>query len=257
VSTTQPNRLQLPDLSEIIHVLGEVGTKPAMPTEVLELIGLSGKEDQAPMANAPSRWQSAVKVALDYEGTYLRQLLDGTYDRLPPGPRRRLNEARNCVATAFVNRVLHLDRPDPDEQVQELSAASDYDKMRPAAENLRNVGLDARRMLMDPQLGNELALQLGNIDPERRRFELADLAIDVVTATDYLLYVIAGRSPTSNRRFSAEADLGGSPPIRSSPQDSNAEEDLRYRRALDSRAAAVGIGGRLLRALRSETALPF
>lgn len=253
----QPDRLQLPDLSEIIHVLGQVGTKPAMPTEVLELIGLAGQEEQAPMANAPSRWQSAIKVALEFEGTYLRQLLDGTYDRLSPGPRRRLNEARNCAATAFVNRVLHIGRPDPDEQVQELSSASDYEKMQPAAENLRGIGLDARRMLMDPQLGNELALQLGTIDPERRRFELADLAIDVVTATDYLLYLIAGRSPSSHRRFSAEADLGVPTAIRSSPPDSNADEDLRYRRVLDSRATAVRLGGRLLRALRSETVFPL
>ena len=63
------------------------------------------------MANAPSRWQSAIKVALEYEGTYLRQFLDGTADRLTPSSRRQLDKARNCAAIAFVNRVLQDGNP--------------------------------------------------------------------------------------------------------------------------------------------------
>jgi hypothetical protein len=253
----QPVRLQLADLIEIIHVLGEIGTKPAMTTEVLELIGLAGQEEQAVLANASSRWQSAIKVALEYEGTYLRRLLDGAYDKLSPGPRRQLNEARQCAATAFVNRVLHIGHPELDDQVGQLHSARTYEQMRPAAENLRGIGLDARRMLMDPQLGNELALQLGTIDPERRRFELADLAIDVVTAADYLLHLVDERSSSSQQKFSAERDLGTNAPSNPDLSGNNADGDLRYRRVLDSRAAAVRLGGRLLRVLRSETVTPL
>ena len=255
--TTQSARLQLPDLSDIIHVLGTVSPEPAVPTEVLKLIGLAGKEEQAATSTASSRWQCAIKVALDYEETYLRRLLDGAYDKLPPGPQRELNEARHHVATAFVNRVLHAGHPELSDQVEQLHRARNFDQMKPATEHLRSIALDARRMLMDPQLGNELALLLGTIDPERRRFELADLAIDVVTSTDYLLHLIDGRSSSSHTNFSAERDLGPASVSRPIPSNNSDDEDLRYRRVLDSRATAVRLGGRLLRALRSETVTPL
>ena len=117
------------------------------------------------------------------------------------------------------------------------------------------MGLDTRRMLMDPQLGTELALQLG-IDPERTRDELVNLAIDVVTATDYLLWLVDDKPLQSRTGLSAEKDLGPA----ASPSDSagrSSEDDLRYRRVLDARAVAVRLGGELLRELRSATVAPL
>lgn len=254
---TQHIKLKLADLTEIVHVLGTQAIKPpSLPSDVLELIGLAHFMEEG-SGNPASRWQSAIQIALDSEDDCLRRFLDGAYDRLLPGPQRQLNEARLNAATAYVKRVLFDGRPELNDQVDKLHAARDYGHMRPAAENLRSVALDARRMLMDPQLGDELALQLGTIDPERRRFELADLAINVVTATDYLLYLIDGRLLDSSEDFSAETHLGGHATSRSNPSDDRDDEDLRYRRSLDSRAAVVRLGGRLLRALRSETVAPL
>jgi hypothetical protein len=257
VVTTQSVTLELPDLSELIHVLGEVGPKSTLTTEVLELIGLSGQEEQAATSTASSRWQAAIKVALESEGPYLRKLLDCTCDKLPPASKRMLNEARVDAATAFVNRVLHTNHPELGDQVGQLASARDYGGMKLAAENLRSIALDARRMLMDSQLGNELALQLGTIDPEQRRFELADLAINVVTVTNYLLYLIEGRPSDTPENFSAEQSLGN-PSVRSPiPPSQKEDADLRYRKVLDAHATAIRFGGRLLLALRSETVTPL
>jgi hypothetical protein len=250
-------KLELSDLSEIIHVLGTKAIKPStLPVEVLELIDLAHFMD-ATSGNPPSRWQAAIKIALEAESGCLRRFLDGVNDRLLPGPQEELNKAREDAATAYVKRVLFDGHPELNDQVDKLNEARGYGQMRPAAEEVRNVALDARRMLMDPQLGNELALQLGTIDPEHRRFELADLAVNVVTAADYLLYLIDDRSEDSDEGFSAETHLGGGASVTSQPTGKKVDDDLRYRRALDSRAAVVRLGGRLLRALRSETVAPL
>jgi hypothetical protein len=251
---TQRVLLKLSDLSDVIRVLGKASTNTAAPEEILQVLNLHGQQEQAAMQNATSRWQAAVKVALESESNYLCRLLDEVCERLPAGPRREVITARQDVAIAYIERILNggRDHPELGDQVEELHMAQDYESMQQAAAKLRDIGLHARRMLMDPQLGGELALQLGTIDPERRRLELADLAIDVVSATDYLLSLAREPVRDSRRSFSIERDIGAPASSVVSPE-SPSDHDLRYRRALDSRAAAVRLGGRLLRGLRRET----
>jgi hypothetical protein len=250
-----PDPVELPDLREVIRTLGAVSPNPSATAQALQAVGLYGQEEQAVEQNATSRWHSAIKVALENEGAYLRSLLNESCARLPKQSRRKVEEAVRNAGIAYVERILHVAHPELHDQVETLHRSRTYSEIRTAAGELRDVGLEARRMLMDSQLGTELALQLGTIDPGRRREELANLAIDVVTATDYLLSLVDDHPLQSRKNFLAENDLGP----QASPIDSagrSLDEDLRYRRVLDSRAAAVRLGGQLLRELQSATVAP-
>lgn len=247
-------RVELSDLGDVIEVLGTVSPSPTAPSQVLELLKLNGKQQIAALEKADNRWQAAVQVALEYEDDYLVRLLTLVRADLSPRRCRDLDEALSSAAATYVRRLLRAEHPELSDQVDALISAGTYLDMRSAAGDLRRVALDARRMLMDPQLGTELGLQASALDAERRRLELADLAIDVVTAADYLLNLIREPSAAEGPRYSAEHDHGDSQ--RSRQSDDQDWDDLRYRRALDARATLVRLGGRLLHILRRDSASP-
>ena len=247
-------RVELSDLGNVIDVLGTVSPDPAAPSRVLELLELNGKQQIAALERADNRWQAAVQVALEYEEDYLVRLFAAVRADLTPRRCRDLDEALSSTAATYVRRLLRAEHPELSDQVDTLISAETYTNMRSAAEDLRRVALDARRMLMDPQLGTELGLQASAVDAERRRLELADLAIDVVTAADYFLNLIRESSAAESSRYSAEHDHDDSQ--RSRQSDDQDWDDLRYRRALDARAALVRRGGRLLHILRRDSASP-
>jgi hypothetical protein len=247
--------LELSDLRELIRTLGKVSPDPRTVGQALEAVGLYGLQSHIDGVPATELWHSAVKVALDNGGTHLRSLLAEACARLPEERRRKIGEAVYSAGIAYVERALFPGNNRRQDQVENLSCSRTYAEIRTAARDLRNMGLDARRMLMDPQLGTELALQLG-IDPERTRDELVNLAIDVVTATDYLLWLADDKPLQGRTGLSAEKDLGAAA-LPSDPAGRSAEDDLRYRRVLDARAVAVRLGGELLRELRSATVAPL
>jgi hypothetical protein len=126
--------------------------------------------------------------------------------------------------------------------------------MQKAATELRRTALNIRRLLMRPVLTDKF-LQLAPtvLDPEFRRMELADLAVDVVTATDYLLSLLGAPASLSSRLVldsEAGSDRGHG------TADIDALDRLNRRR-LDARSTAVRLGMRLLGALRSDVANPL
>jgi hypothetical protein len=247
-------RVELRDLDHVVEVLGEVSPDTAAPYRALEHISLNGKQQTAILEKADDRWQAAVQVALEYEQDYLARLFDFVRRGLTPARQHKLDEALSSVDDMYIRRVIRAEHPEVGDQVDTLMRSRSYDEMRAATGALRQLALDVRQMLMDPLLGTELGLQVSAVDAERRRFELADLAIDVTTATDYLLNIIAESPANERSRYSAERDHGSNPrPQQSYDEDRN---DQRYRRALDARATAVRLGGRLLRVLRRESVLP-
>lgn len=252
MSRSEDYRITVRDLNGVITTLSRVRPERQHTTDVLYTLKLLGQEEAAHMDTAKDRWRAAINVVLAQEGDFLHSFFDIVREDLPPGPLRELNHALVAVGNVYVQRILRTEHPQLGDQVEELHSAGTFTAMKPRAESLRRIALNARRMLMDPQLGVELVEQLGTVDPERRRLEIADLAIDVVTATDYLLHLVNQDEHTSRATYSA-----GSGTSSSNRAIEGENEDARFARALDSRAAAVRLGGRLLYALRQDTVAPM
>jgi hypothetical protein len=136
-------------------------------------------------------------------------------------------------------------RPHLGDQAEQLLTATDTAGMMEAAQALRLTALDMRQRLMRP-LPKDISDQkdLSTPDPELRRTELADLAVDVVTAADYLLRLLAAPAVTTSRfTLAGEADAG---------RFDEESFDRLTRRRLDARGTAVRLGMRLLAELRSD-----
>lgn len=127
-------------------------------------------------------------------------------------------------------------------QVDELLEACAPEQVLAAAARLRRTALGVRRLLADPFAARVLAVLpeepgVPPQDPGQLTARLADQAVNVVTALDYLLGLLAPAEVPVRRLV-----------LEDGPQDS-AEEDARdrlTRRRLDARAAAVREGTRLL-----------
>jgi conjugal transfer/entry exclusion protein len=140
--------------------------------------------------------------------------------------------------------------PELEDQAEALLTANSVPEMREAADRLRQTALSVRRLLMRPALmDTPLQLDPSVSDPEVRRVELADLAVDVVAAVDYLLSLLGAPSITSRELLATEA--------RSDSRHAAAEQaalDRLNRQRLDARSTAVRLGMRLLGELHSDVA---
>jgi hypothetical protein len=137
------------------------------------------------------------------------------------------------------------------DEAEQLLIASGTPEMMEAARSLRLTALSTRRLLMRP-LVTGTSLQMGPSvpDPELRRAELADLAVDVVTAADYLMRLLSSPAVAASRLA-----LAGRPGPGGGEGYSDEETfDLLTRRQLDARGAAVRLGMRLLSQLHSDVA---
>lgn len=137
------------------------------------------------------------------------------------------------------------------DQAGALLEASSVPRMEKNAKELRQTALDIRKLLVGPVMA-DTSLQLAPSvpDPESRRMELADLAVDVITAADYLLSLLeTPRSPAPRLVLDAGVDS-----YRGSGLADSDLMDRLNRRRLDARSTAVRLGMRLLGALYSDIA---
>jgi hypothetical protein len=111
------------------------------------------------------------------------------------------------------------------------------------------IALSVRRQIASPRSEDALlGLDPSVPDPEPGLAELADLAIDVVTAVDYLLSLLD--APTEPRQLVLAGDtrLGRHPAC-------DDTSDWLIRKRLDARGAAVRVGTRLVRGLLSDVSV--
>lgn len=138
--------------------------------------------------------------------------------------------------------TLHLDLGS---QADRLLAAGSTPEMVEAASGLRITALSIRRLLMGCSPEDAPVQMAPSLpDPEGRRTQLADMAIDVVTATDYLLRLLSDPVATTPHLILAK-EFGDRIP------DSDKFCQLTQRQ-LDARGAAVRAGTLLLSSLRSD-----
>lgn len=138
--------------------------------------------------------------------------------------------------------AVHLDLGS---QADRLLAAGSTPEMVEAASGLRVIALSIRRLLMSCS-PKDVPVQMDPSlpDPEGRRAQLADMTVDVVTATDYLLRLLSDPVATTSRLILAKEFGDGT-------SDSDKFSQLTQRQ-LDARGAAVRAGTRLLSSLRSD-----
>ncbi len=138
--------------------------------------------------------------------------------------------------------AVHLDLGS---QADRLLAAGSTPEMVEAASGLRVIALSIRRLLMSCS-PKDVPVQMDPSlpDPEGRRAQLADMTVDVVTATDYLLRLLSDPVATTSRLILAKEFGDGT-------SDSDRFSQLTQRQ-LDARGAAVRAGTRLLSSLRSD-----
>ena len=129
----------------------------------------------------------------------------------------------------------------------DLLAASSVPEMVAAAQKLRLTALNATRQVSQQPLVNGFEPSSVVQDPELRRMELAELAVDVVTAVDCLLNLLARPQDVSPRLVLA----GEAAFYRGGPGNYDSYEQL-TRRRLDARGTAVRLGMRLIAKLHGD-----
>ena len=141
--------------------------------------------------------------------------------------------------------------PSLGDQAEALLAATSVGEMNAAATRLRLTAAGVGRMLTRPlSMNTSLQFDPSVADPEQRRTELADLAVDVVTAVDYLLSLLDTSTAVSSPLslvYEDRRDSGCS-------MFDEATFDRLTRRRLDARGTAVRLGMRLLGRLGCDVA---
>lgn len=251
---TDGEKLTISDLGPVIDVVAQKLPDQNQVGMIVTLCGLQSAVSY-PMAtaNAKQLWVAVFQAALDASQETVAHLLNQIWESLP-GSKSLLDGALREVGLCCVSRITRVSIPGLGDQADTLLEASDVPGMQRAAGDLRQTALNIRRLLMRPVLTNEfLRLAPTIMDPEIRRMELADLAVDVVTATDYLLSLL-GAPASLSPRLTLDTDAGSDRGHGATDGDAL---DRLNRRRLDARSTAVRLGMRLLGALRSDVANPY
>jgi hypothetical protein len=246
-----PAELTLQDLLPMLYVVAEALPGENQVETLANLSGLSSARLPSGRASPPERWTPVFEAALDAPVETFALLVVNIRQSLGAQSTTKLNEALRRVGLSCVSRHTRAAHPGLGDQADALLRAKTAPEISAAATQLRLTALGVRGLLMRPLLTeNVLAIAPTVMDPEQRRMELADLAVDVVTALDYLLGLLGAPAATSpGLVLDTESGLNR----RDGPSDADALDRLQRRR-LDARGVAVRLGMRLLAGLRSDVA---
>jgi hypothetical protein len=148
--------------------------------------------------------------------------------------------------------LLATSRAEIGDQAEALLASTSGPEIREAAHRLRGIALSVRRQIASPRAEDALLrLSPSTPDPEPGFAELADVAIDVVAAVDYLLSLLDAPVVASRHLTLASAI---SPDHRHRVVSDDASDWL-IRKQLDARSAAVRVGARLIGGLLSDVSV--
>jgi hypothetical protein len=254
MASPSPGKLTLPDLSPVIDIVAGSLTSMGQARTAVTMSEVSGVRFPVDFADAKELWIPVFQAALDGPDETLAKLLNYISGTLGAQSKVELENALRTVGIACVSRITRINNSKLADEAGALLEASDVPNMQKAATELRRTALNIRRLLMRPVLTDKF-LQLAPtvLDPEFRRMELADLAVDVVTATDYLLSLLGAPASLSSRLV-LDAEAGSDRGHGTADIDAL---DRLNRRRLDARSTAVRLGMRLLGALRSDVANPL
>lgn len=246
--------LILPDLNEVIE---QVAQHVRSFDEVRQIADRSDLRDaEVPSSGkAAALWTPVFRAALESAPETLPRLLNNIRRGLGQRPLGEVDEALNKVRERCISRFLLDSHPEVGDQADALLLAEGVQEMIAAAKRLRDTAIGVRRLLLRPFLADTF-LQIQEMsgapfqDRDWLRTEMADQAVDVVTAVDYLLFLL------HTQPRSGQLNLGGD--SSSERMQSRTDEealDWLTRRRLVARGEAVTQGQRMLAALRKHSGL--
>jgi hypothetical protein len=162
-----------------------------------------------------------------------------------------MEKALREMARRCMHRAANGQQPDLGESIDQLLDAENIVSMERAARAMRENAIGVRRLLVRPILASSfIQFSPSVLDPEQRRRQLANHAVDVVTAVDYFLTFIPS-SAADDDGLSLVRDVG---PARDHVSSDDGSAVRFAQRRLDARATAVKVGTRLLEGLRADVA---
>lgn len=253
MTSASTETLIITDLEEVVETVAQALQKENQVSSIASLSGLGGIAMPTGMVGPLDRWTPVFEAALQGSQETLPVLLQNIRKRLGESPKSRLDKALREMRDSCISRVARTAHREFDNQIDALMAAESAQKMVQPARDIRDTALGVRRLLMRPLLAEtflRLEQELGASfpDPEWLRMQLADQAVDVVNAVDYLLNLLFTPSATSAPlALSAEAGTD-----RTQGRTDAETLDWLTRRRLDARGTAVRSSMRLLVALRRD-----
>lgn len=244
-----PEKLLVSDLSAVISTVADSSMGESVKS-VANLSGLRRVLWPTGSVAAAENWEAVFTAALEATPETLPKLFLNIRENAGQELWNAVERALQEVRKSCITRCIMDAHPEVGDRADALLIASGPKQMREDAQRLRETAISVRRLLLRPLLAGtflqlQRELEVPFPDPDWLRMEIADQAVDVVTAVDYLLFLLQ-TPPRSGQLF-----LGGEPGS-DRAQGRTDEETLDWltRRQLDARGTAVRQGQRLLTSLR-------
>jgi hypothetical protein len=193
-------------------------------------------------ANARQYWQALFHAAIQHAVDTPKKLTEYIVDQ--GVPREEMERALAQAAERCMLRTVKKKYPDLYDITRSLLLAETIPGMRTAAQDFREAAIGIWCLLTQPVLSASfIQISPAVHDPEQRRRQLADLAVNVVTAVDYLLNFLTDSSDEAEE-FKLRPDYvtDEAPAVRL------------IQRRLDARSTAVKVGVRFLDGLHRDVA---
>jgi hypothetical protein len=244
-----PEKLLLGDLSTVITTVADSSLGESAKS-VANLTGLRKIPWPTGSVTAAEHWEAVFTAALEATPETLPLLLWNIRENAGKDLWNAVERALQEIRSRCITRCIVDAHPEVGDRADALLIASGPKQMLEPAKRLRETAISVRRLLLRPLLAGtflqlQRELEVSFPDPDWLRMEIADQAVDVVTAVDYLLFLLQ-TPPRSGQLL-----LGGEPGSERA-QGRTDEETLDWltRRQLDARGTAVRQGQRLLTSLR-------
>lgn len=209
--------------------------------DVANLFELDNVQIPGGSADALQYWQALFHAAIQDAADTPGKLTD--YMVSHGVPREDMEKALAEVAERCMRRTVLKKHPNFYYLAGFLLKAETIPDMRKAARDLREAAIGIWLLLTQPVLAASFIQISPTVnDPEQRRRQLADLAVNVVTAIDYLLNFLPDSSDETEFNVEPDHAADDGPSVRL------------VQRRLDARATAVKVGGRFLDGLRRDVA---
>ena len=247
--------LTLDDMDRLIQTVAITLNDENQVKSIARLSGLIDPPVPSGTTKSIDRWEPVFQATLEASPETLAKLLKNIRRALGENPKGRFDHALQELRISCVSRVTRTAHLSLSDQINDLVEASPPEQMTEPAQRLRRTALSVRRLLMRPLLAEmflqlEKHLELEYEEPERLRLELANQAVNVVTALDYLLTLLFTPAITSSQLV-----LSGEPGSdRTQGRTDEEAHDWLTRRRFDARNTAVRESQRLLVMLRRDIA---